>query len=100
MEHVYRIFILYHMSRMNITGYKGQFASFFRTYPEVLPVEAGDLRVGGPNPVKVRQERIHIVQALDPFIEGRHDCFSMLSQFHTRRLLFFRFQIPEFCEHI
>lgn len=88
------------MPRMNITGYKGQFASFFRTYPEVLPVEAGDLRVGGSNLVKVRQERVHVVQALDPFVKGGHDCFCVFGQFHTRRLLFFRLQIPEFCEHI
>lgn len=79
------------MPRMNIAGYKRQLMSFFRTYPEVLPIEAGDLCVGGPNPVKVRQERVHIVQAFDPFIEGGHDCFRMFGQFHTRRLLFLRF---------
>lgn len=50
----------------------------FLDFPEVLPVEAGDLRVRGPDLVKVRQERVHVVQALDTFVEGRHDRFRVL----------------------
>lgn len=58
-----------------------------RTYPEVLPVEAGDLRVRGPDFVKVCQECVHVIQALDTFVEGGHDRFRVLGQFHARRLL-------------
>jgi len=58
-----------------------------RTHPEVLPVEAGDLRMRGPDLVKVRQERVHVVQALDTFVKGGHDRFRVLGQFHARRLL-------------
>ena len=71
-----------------------------RTHPEVLPVKSGDLRVRGPDLVKVCQERIHVVEALDTFVEGGHDRFRVLGQFHTRGLLFLCLLIPKLREHI
>lgn len=50
--------------------------------------------------MEIRQKRVHVVQALDPFVEGGHDRFRMLGQLHTRRLLLLRLEIPKFREHV
>lgn len=50
--------------------------------------------------MQIREENIHIVEALDTFIQRRHDCRRVFRELQTRRLFLLRFCIAESREHI
>jgi len=94
------MYIISHVAHEYCKIHEAGLSSLEETHPKVLAIEAGDFRVGGPDVVEVRQERVHVVQALDPFVESGHDRLRVLGQLHARRLLLLRLHIPKLGEHV